>query len=115
MRSSTGFMISGLALGTVFILLGIPLAMGKVKPNDLYGLRIPKTLENPEIWYKANAFAGKALSLCGAFVLILAPVYPYAAERLGLGKSALGTLALAIEVLPILAAAVISFIYTARL
>lgn len=51
----------------------IPLIMKKVKPNPWYGFRVPKTLNNPEIWYPANAYAGRAL-LISSLVTLLAAI-----------------------------------------
>lgn len=45
--------------------LGIPLIMRRVPPNGLYGFRVPKTLDNPSVWYPANAFAGYCLLASG--------------------------------------------------
>lgn len=61
------------------IALAIPMIRGRVKPNSLYGFRIPLTLDNPEIWYPANRFAGWLLliwaliSLAATLVLPLRP------------------------------------------
>jgi hypothetical protein len=78
------FTTSGLVLAGI----SIPLILGKIPPNGLYGFRVKKTIENPDIWYPANAYAGKwllATGLCmvlAALVLALIPgitidVYSY--------------------------------------
>lgn len=64
-----GSLIQGL-LGLVFVLLGIPLFLGKVPQNALYGLRTRKTLDDEGAWYKANRFAGAAFAIAGAVILI---------------------------------------------
>jgi hypothetical protein len=38
--------------------LSVPLILHKIPPHGLYGFRIPSTPENPELWYKVNAYAG---------------------------------------------------------
>jgi hypothetical protein len=55
------FVISGLLLAG----LAIPLILGKIPPNGLYGLRVKRTMENPQIWYPANSYAGKWLLSIG--------------------------------------------------
>src|SRR4030042_2713847 len=45
--------------------LSVPLILHKIPPNGLYGFRIPTTLENPEIWYKVNAYAGRRFLVVG--------------------------------------------------
>ena len=57
------FLISGFALA----MLSVPLILGKIPPNGLYGFRVRKTMEHPEIWYPVNQYGGKwlfAASLC---------------------------------------------------
>jgi SdpI/YfhL protein family len=44
---------SGLMVG-----LGIPLSMGLVRPNPVYGFRTKETLEDPNVWYPTNRVAG---------------------------------------------------------
>ena len=69
-----------LALVIVFILIGllmvalsIPLIRGKVSPNVWYGFRIRLTHENPDIWYPANAYAGRLLLIAGMATSIQVP------------------------------------------
>ena len=59
-----------LVVGMFEILLGIPLLYEKVKTNWIYGFRIKKTLENEEIWYKANKYSGRDLIISGSVVVI---------------------------------------------
>ncbi len=50
-----------LALSGLLIMLSIPMALGLISPNPLYGFRTAETLANAETWYAANRFAGWAL------------------------------------------------------
>lgn len=61
----TTLMLFYFASGLLLMALAIPLIRGKMKPNGLYGFRIRKTLENPDIWYPANVYAGKGLFVVG--------------------------------------------------
>ena len=36
----------------------LPMILGKVGPNRIYGFRTRKTLSDPSIWYPANRAAG---------------------------------------------------------
>jgi uncharacterized membrane protein len=63
------FVCSGLLLAA----LSIPLMLRKIPPNPLYGFRISKTLNNPDVWYDANAFAATRL-LIFSLVLVAAAV-----------------------------------------
>lgn len=60
--------------GCFLIGLSIPLIRGRVKPNGWYGFRITLTLNNPEIWYPVNRFAGWWL-LGYAIVLVIAALW----------------------------------------
>lgn len=45
-------------LPVVIIAISIPMVLGKVPPNGLYGFRTPKTLSSSEVWYPANRMSG---------------------------------------------------------
>lgn len=104
-----------LITGLLYIFLGAPMAMGKVKPNCIYGFRTQKTFSSPTIWYKANVFAGKAFIVCGLVVLVLGTGYAAIVARFGIGKAAIGFVAIAIEMVPFLIALRICFRYLATL
>ena len=54
-------MIAFVAFGLLLAAISVPMILGKIPPNGLYGFRVKKTMENPEIWYKVNAYSGKWL------------------------------------------------------
>jgi len=62
------FTISGLLLAC----LSVPLILGKVGPNPLYGFRVRKTLDNPNIWYLVNAYAAKRLFVAAVVIVVTA-------------------------------------------
>ena len=45
--------------------LSVPLILQKIPPNGLYGFRIPSTINNPDLWYKANTYAGRRFLVVG--------------------------------------------------
>jgi nitric oxide reductase large subunit len=49
------------ATGILLALLSIPLMRRKIPPNGLYGFRIPKTLNNPDLWYVVNQFSARRM------------------------------------------------------
>ncbi len=59
-----------LLAGIGLIAAGLPLMAQKVPPNHWYGFRVPKTLRDADIWYKANRVAGRDLFLLGAALLL---------------------------------------------
>jgi uncharacterized membrane protein len=62
------FCASGLLLAG----LAIPLILRRIPPNGLYGFRVKATMENPEIWYPVNVFAGKWLLGIGLVTTVAA-------------------------------------------
>src|SRR5947209_452974 len=52
--------------------LGVPLAMGLVRPNPLYGFRTSATLQDPGVWYPVNRVAGWWLATPGVAVAAVA-------------------------------------------
>jgi hypothetical protein len=61
----TIFVIMFCASGLLLAGLAVPLILGKIPPNGLYGFRVKKTMENPEIWYPVNTYSGKWLLAAG--------------------------------------------------
>ena len=59
--------------GALLALLSVPLILRWVGPNPLYGFRVKATLENPDLWYDVNAYAGWRL-LAGGLVDIVSAV-----------------------------------------
>ena len=57
-------------IGFLFILLGIPLLLEKVKPNWFYGFRTPSTIKNKDLWYKVNKQTGREFIIGGIIVII---------------------------------------------
>lgn len=60
-NSAILFGVMNIACGIVFILVGIPLAAGKVPMNDLYGFRLSQALVSDERWYAVNRYGGRQL------------------------------------------------------
>ena len=67
--------------GCVIIALAIPLLLRRVPPNHFYGLRIPATLQDEQVWYAANAASGRDMLVLGLLVLLMAVVRPWFAWR----------------------------------
>ena len=64
-------------------LLGVPLAMGRVPPNPLYGFRTPATQADPRLWYAVNARTGQDLVGAGLLLGIGAWLAPRLLPELG--------------------------------
>lgn len=88
------FTVSGLLL----IGLAVPLLRGKIPPNGLYGFRVPKTINNSQVWYAANQYAAKRLLWAGAS-FVAAAMLLYWLPGLSLDFYALGCLVIFLVVL----------------
>jgi uncharacterized membrane protein len=58
--------------GLLLIVISIPLIQRRIKPNYWYGFRTKCTLNNPDLWYEVNAYAGKRLLISGLITTLAA-------------------------------------------
>mgnify|MGYP001039917503 FL=1 len=64
------------AAGVLLAGLSIPLMRRKIPPNNLYGFRIEKTINNPELWYLVNQYSAKRMLWTAiAFVAVAVGLY----------------------------------------
>jgi hypothetical protein len=49
---------------------------GGYAPNPWYGLRVPATFADPQVWYDANALAGRDLMVFGAGLAVVSLALP---------------------------------------
>ncbi|MEN6623036.1 MAG: SdpI family protein [Smithella sp.] len=63
--------ITLIVLGIVVILLSIPLYLGKVKRNCVYGFRISQAFESEQNWYQINRFGAGALIIWALLLIAL--------------------------------------------
>ncbi|MGH7213383.1 MAG: SdpI family protein [Tepidisphaeraceae bacterium] len=66
------FLAMFLAVGGLCICMSIPLIQRKVPPNRLYGFRVRRTLEDPNVWYPANAYAAWRMLWAAIAAMIVA-------------------------------------------
>lgn len=69
------------ALGTLMLVLGIPLAVHAVPPNGLYGYRVSATLSNPAVWYYVNGWMGIGMAITGLLTILTAALVGRQAPR----------------------------------
>ncbi|OPY93221.1 MAG: hypothetical protein A4E73_00336 [Syntrophaceae bacterium PtaU1.Bin231] len=58
--------ITLLAVGIVLFLVSIPLYLGKIKRNPIYGFRLAKAFESEENWYAVNRYGAGAMMIWSA-------------------------------------------------
>jgi len=71
------------AIWILLFILSFPLAFNLIPPNRVYGFRTASTLSSPDIWAKANIFAGWAFMLSALAGAAVTYFIPEAAESLG--------------------------------
>lgn len=64
------------AVGLILVALGWPLAARRVRPNRWYGLRVPATLANAQVWYEAKAMTGRDMMTLGTVLVLVALALP---------------------------------------
>lgn len=111
--NSSGFIVS-LLVGVRSIALGIPLALGKVKPNSFYGFRIAKTLNDESVWYRVNRFTGKAFIGSGITTVVLVFAVLWLGNLFSLGRVSLQLLGAGVIMLPIAVAVIASSVVCYR-
>ena len=62
-----------ICVGVILIAVSLPLYLGKIKMNYLYGFRIRKAFESEKNWYLINRYGAKAL-LYWSIVLMAAGI-----------------------------------------
>lgn len=56
----------------LFIGVSLPLALERIAPNGVYGFRIRKAFESPDMWYAVNRLGGWCFIIAGVLsVLVL--------------------------------------------
>jgi hypothetical protein len=82
-------MLLYVATGLVLAALSAPLILHKIPPNPFYGFRLPKTMNNPDIWYDINAYGGWRLLIAGLISSAVAAGLYYLAPGLSMDVYAL--------------------------
>jgi len=61
----------------LLFVVALPLVLGLIPRNRLYGFRTKKTLSDDGIWYQVNRFAGVAILIASGAYGFVATFYPY--------------------------------------
>lgn len=77
-------------LALILIAVSVPLLLGKVKMNAVYGFRFRKAFESDENWYLINSYGAKALIRWALLIMItgIAGLYIEPEHVLTVGKMA---------------------------
>ncbi len=64
----------------LFLIVSIPLVVGKIPANRYYGVRTRKTLSDDRIWYASNRLGGWLLIASSLIYLMIAAFVPYSPD-----------------------------------
>lgn len=104
-----------IAGGSLVFLLGIPLMLGRIPRNGLYGFRTAKTLASDDVWYPANRYAGGQMVRAGARIVALSLALLVMYRWYHFSVAGVGYLALIFTVIPLASAVYRSLQYASRL
>ena len=62
---------ANIIIGLIMIVLSIPLKKGLIKMNVFYGVRIPKSFDSEENWYKINKYGANRLILWAFPIIVI--------------------------------------------
>lgn len=57
--------------GILFVIISIPLLLGKIPMNNWYGFRIEKAFVSNENWYAINKYGAKQMILWSALLIMV--------------------------------------------
>jgi uncharacterized membrane protein len=110
---NVGIPLVFVAVGIVFVALGVPLWRGRVRPNFWYGCRTRKTLSDEKIWYAVNRVTGRDL-IAGGAITSAAALALLAAGR-DMNPAARAIVLLCVTILSVVAMAVDSLRVSRRM
>jgi uncharacterized membrane protein len=61
----------------LLLIVALPLVLGVIPRNRLYGFRTKKTLADDAVWYPVNRFAGVAILIASGVYALAAMTWPY--------------------------------------
>jgi uncharacterized membrane protein len=61
---------------SIILFLAVPLILGMIPPNRIYGVRTTATLADKRRWYDANRYGGWTLLGSSLFYLAIAALWP---------------------------------------
>ena len=88
----------------VIAVASVPLMLKLIPPNGVYGFRTRQTLASPDVWFRANRFAGCALFVASGITAAIFAARPEYAS----GRELAG---LAVLLVPLVIALLASFAY----
>jgi uncharacterized membrane protein len=92
--------------------VAVPLVVGLIPRNRIYGFRTQKTLADDRAWYPVNRFAGVVIILASLVYAFVAIAWPY--SKAASDNLKIWLIHLAGFVLPLLIAIVLTMLYARK-
>jgi len=86
-------------LGVIIILIAIPLYIGKVKMNGVYGFRIRKAFESEQNWYRINRYGAGALMLWAVVLMVVGIICLFVQPQYALNTARVGFISIVIPIM----------------
>jgi len=77
------FGIMNIFIGSLIMLVCVPLARGRVKMNEYYGMRFRQAHESEEAWYAINRYGGTQMIIWSAALVGLGVLFLFVPVRPG--------------------------------
>ncbi|MEA2339573.1 MAG: hypothetical protein QOE82_3580 [Thermoanaerobaculia bacterium] len=97
----------------LLFIVGVPLVLGLIPRNRLYGFRTRRTLAADVVWYPVNRLAGVAVAIASGVYWAVAAKHPY--DRAAADNFSVWLLHLAAFVIPLVVGLTIAGWYSRRL
>ena len=68
----------------IFLIISIPLAIGKIPRNRFYGVRTRKTLSDEKLWHASNRLGGRLFIVSSLIYLCISAFVPYSSDSTSL-------------------------------
>lgn len=88
-----------LILGLVVIMVCLPLYLGRIKRNIVYGFRIRKAFESEQNWYEINRYGAKSLIIWATFLMAVGIVCLYISPESVLTTAKIGFISIIVPIL----------------
>lgn len=97
----------------LILIASIPLVLGVVPRNRVYGIRTCKTLSDDLIWYPANRFGGWALIVSCIIYLLISVLIPY--NKTTQSNFSIWTIHFVAFLLPLTVGIIVTLLYVRKL
>lgn len=91
--------ITLIVLALMIIVISIPLYLGKVKRNAVYGFRIKKAFESDLSWYLINRYGARSLIIWAFFLVFIAIICLFISPENVLTTAKIGFISIIVPIL----------------